>query len=203
MTDEEALTPAERAARTKRLRTRKKLVEAAVFWVNETGIDARAEDIAEDAGVSVATYYNVFKTRADLFNTLMITQCYVPLQNVIRDPGTLEHVALTQDVYFGGLSALIQQNLNVVRGLLSTRYDEPLRRTLHDAIPSLVQAIMVVSGAWLEERGWSDEDRVKVRAATTAAFVGALDHAVYHPTGFHLEDVLIVPPPNALQFKAD
>lgn len=201
MTEDENLTPAERAARTKRLRTRQKLINAAVFWVREVGIDARAEDIAEDAGVSVATYYNVFKTRADLFQTLLSVQCYEPIQDVIRAPASLAQVGVTQDIYFGALSARIRGNINIVRGALSTRYGEPARVWPFNSLDSLVQGILIVSGAWLDERGWSDQDREKVRAATTAALVGALDHAVFNPTKFELRNVLIVPPPNSLQFK--
>lgn len=61
------LNPRERAAQAKRDRSRQALIGAAVDLVVESrGLGYRVEDIAAAAGVSLATLYNHFETKADL-----------------------------------------------------------------------------------------------------------------------------------------
>ncbi|MBK3559783.1 TetR/AcrR family transcriptional regulator [Streptomyces sp. MBT56] len=61
----------QRAAETKRRRTRNKLVDAAVKLFEDGGWElARMEDVAVEAGVSVATAYNHFKTKTALIEAV-------------------------------------------------------------------------------------------------------------------------------------
>jgi len=64
---EQATTPRQRAAQTKRMRSAETLRSAADKVIRQNGLAARAEDIAEMAGVSLATYYNNYSSRADMF----------------------------------------------------------------------------------------------------------------------------------------
>jgi len=60
-------SPRERAAETKRRRTRDNLILSADALTQRDGLNVRAEDVAQQAGVSVATFYNVFPTRGAMF----------------------------------------------------------------------------------------------------------------------------------------
>lgn len=55
-----------RAAETKRQRTRDQLIHAADRVFEDKGLDTTIEDIAEEARVSVATFYNYADSRNDL-----------------------------------------------------------------------------------------------------------------------------------------
>jgi hypothetical protein len=57
--------PHQRAAQTKRERTRRALVAATVEQITR-GVDFRIDDIARVAGVSVPTLYNYFSTKEEL-----------------------------------------------------------------------------------------------------------------------------------------
>lgn len=59
MTDEE-MTRQEKAAETKRARTQAKLIHAVDFAVQENGLDTTVEQIAEEAGISTATFYTFY-----------------------------------------------------------------------------------------------------------------------------------------------
>lgn len=77
MTDEE-LDPRARAGETKRRRTRDKLIHAADVVLRDEGFGATVEDIAEEAGVSTATFYTFYTSRnllaVDAFKELVIEQ---------------------------------------------------------------------------------------------------------------------------------
>lgn len=68
VTDEEAaeLHPRERAARTKRLRSRRKIAEAAALLARENPQVWKVEDVVPVSGVSLPTLYNHFFNRQRL-----------------------------------------------------------------------------------------------------------------------------------------
>ena len=67
-----------RAGETKKRRTREKLIQAADHVMREQGMSATVEAIAEEAGVSVPTFYNFYRSRNDLcssaFDVLVLDQ---------------------------------------------------------------------------------------------------------------------------------
>lgn len=73
--------PRQRAAETKRLRTREALVTAAIDLVSEAGKFYRVEDIAGAAGISLATLYNHFGTKKEL-----IDAAYARLMSPVTAP---------------------------------------------------------------------------------------------------------------------
>jgi AcrR family transcriptional regulator len=54
------------AGETKKRRTREKLIHAADYVMRGVGMAATVEAIAEEAGVSVPTFYNFYRSRNDL-----------------------------------------------------------------------------------------------------------------------------------------
>lgn len=78
------MTPAERAADTKKRRTRARLIEAGDELLRrETGAGVRVEDIAAAAGVSAATFYNFFPSKTDLVMSLFEELVLSPLDNEV------------------------------------------------------------------------------------------------------------------------
>lgn len=59
-------SPRQRAAETKRRRTRVALLDAATAVFSEHGWQARMEDVAQRAGIGAATAYNHFPSKVDL-----------------------------------------------------------------------------------------------------------------------------------------
>lgn len=59
----EAMDPHSRAGETKKRRTREKLIHACDYVMREQGMSAKVEAIAEEAGVSVPTFYNFYSSR--------------------------------------------------------------------------------------------------------------------------------------------
>lgn len=60
------LSPRQRAAETKRRRTRVALLDAATAVFSEQGWQARMEDVAQRAGIGAATAYNHFPSKVGL-----------------------------------------------------------------------------------------------------------------------------------------
>lgn len=65
----EVLSRQARAGETKKRRTREKLIQAADYVMREVGMSATVEEIAEEAGVSTATFYSFYRSRNDLCET--------------------------------------------------------------------------------------------------------------------------------------
>ena len=89
MTDEE-LGPRQRAAETKRRRTRERLVRATIDLYSPSGSapSPTLEEIAEEAGVSLPTLYNHFETRYEL-HLAAVVQLVEPLVQPILTAGQL------------------------------------------------------------------------------------------------------------------
>ncbi|SEP29523.1 transcriptional regulator, TetR family [Trujillonella endophytica] len=67
-----ALSPRERAAQTKRARTRERLWEAIQgCFDNVTDRPVSVEEIAREAGISLATLYNLFPTQGRLYHQIL------------------------------------------------------------------------------------------------------------------------------------
>jgi AcrR family transcriptional regulator len=89
MTEEE-LGPRQKAAETKKRRTRERLVGATVdLYSSESSAPSPTlEEIAEEAGVSLPTLYNHFDTRYEL-HLAALTQLFEPLVQPIMTAGQL------------------------------------------------------------------------------------------------------------------
>lgn len=66
LTMSDDLSPRQRAAETKRRRTRVALLDAATAVFSEQGWEARMEDVAQRAGIGAATAYNHFPSKVGL-----------------------------------------------------------------------------------------------------------------------------------------
>lgn len=113
----EALTRQMRAAETKKRRTREKLIQAADHVMREEGFAATVEAIAEDAGISTATYYTFYRSRNLLCLDAFIEIVVVPLEEL----GVADH-PFTESV-----EALLKQcedRSALVRAALVGRFEE-------------------------------------------------------------------------------
>jgi AcrR family transcriptional regulator len=151
--------PRQRAAETKRRRTRQALIDAVIellsddnYLSEQVGVDA----IVEQAGVSSATLYNHFKSRQEL-----ITAAYEHLMSPVTDP-ILEawrvdayhvtNVPLEVERYLTNVARLACQHRRLTAelmiGWLSTRrytHDQPGQR-LAQALNNVSYAS---SGPWI------------------------------------------------------
>lgn len=128
--------PWERAAETKRRRTRASLIAAADALARRDGVNVRAEDVATEAGVSVATFYNVFPTRGAMFtqtfNEVVSEPHRAAVQSILERTGAPgekstsyneERARLTD--LLEALEALLTDRRELVRGALMARISEP------------------------------------------------------------------------------
>lgn len=110
----------QRAAATKRERTRKALMSAAIKLVEHHGTDIRMEQVAQEAGVSVATAYNYFRTihhlLAELTDALLtdvLLMAWSPkeppwegIEIFVRELSTIAHL-------YPGIISSYLSNLNI------------------------------------------------------------------------------------------
>lgn len=116
--------PRVRAAATKRARTAFKLREAADVVIMRDGLGARAEDIAAEAGVSVASFYNVYPSRFDLYDA--IYKHKIADVATWRDADSVDrHFVMDPPLYFKRLLDAAGPRSNLVRGRLIARLESP------------------------------------------------------------------------------
>lgn len=119
--DEQDGSPQERAAATKKRRTRERLLAAADKLVRERGIEVRAEDVAVAAGVSVATFYSVFPSKSDMF-TVAFRE--LVLGDMPDHAGYIDHAdALIR--YLNDLYRAVADRKSLIRGALLARIYTP------------------------------------------------------------------------------
>lgn len=115
MTDEE-LDPRARAGETKRRRTREKLMNAADYAMRESGVSATVEEIAEEAGVSTATFYTFYHSRNEV--------CLDAFTELVLAP--LETLGMPDKPFKESAEALLKQcegRSALVRAALTARLD--------------------------------------------------------------------------------
>ena len=161
---DEATTPQQRAAETKKRETRRKLMSGAVAVITEQGWQARLEDVAARAGVSAATLYTVFPTKDDLLLALMDEYVVRPLlaeQHLLQRqmPSHEERVERTKR-YFRRIREVIQARRAVVEGAMIARMTKELG-TGEDFIVNLAMELLklvgsafVIGNLFDEETGW-------------------------------------------------
>lgn len=103
-------TAASRAGATKRLRTRQRLIEAADELMR-TGMETSGEDIAKQAGVSKATFYNFYKSRNALCLDAFIELIYKPVQEIVSFGTAASLVEAHFKTFAGGRSHLVRAAL--------------------------------------------------------------------------------------------
>lgn len=119
MTDEDD-DPRQRAAATKRERSRSALTAAATTLFNEQGYEKTSmEDIAAQAGVSVATAYNYFSTKDQL-----PSMCLGPLlddlgDSVRHDLNAGANLADAISRHLHGAARVLQRNRRLVIAFMS------------------------------------------------------------------------------------
>jgi AcrR family transcriptional regulator len=126
--------PRERAAETKRRRTRERLIQAADEVIKEQGIQAGAEAIAQAAGLSTATFYNVFASRETMFRSVweeLVAEPHrqavaqilkrAPMNAILDWPS--ERARLTD--LLSSLEPLVKGRQHLVRGVLVGRLTDP------------------------------------------------------------------------------
>lgn len=106
----------QRAGETKKRRTREKLMNAADYSLREYGFDATVEKIAEEAGVSTATFYSFYHSRNEL--------CVDAFISVVVEP--LEQAGVEKLPFFEAADALVRRcddRRNLVRCALLGRLE--------------------------------------------------------------------------------
>lgn len=98
----EPLDPRQRAGTTKRERTRTALLEAGMRLIEERGEDVRMEDIAEAAGVGIATAYNHFHTKQELIGQIY---SYV-FGELSEDSAATSDIFVATDTYIRRLASI-------------------------------------------------------------------------------------------------
>lgn len=105
-----------RAAETKRKRTRDKLIHAADRVFEDHGLDATIEAIAEEARMSVATFYNYYDTRNDL-----CTAAFTELVVAVLEPMIVP--AMTLQERLDALAGLVEGREMLTRAALVGRLE--------------------------------------------------------------------------------
>lgn len=116
MTDEE-LDPRVRGGETRKRRTREKLLRAADVVMQDEGLEATVQSIAEEAGVSTATFYSFYKSRNELCMDAFVEVILVPLENA----------GVSEQPFGKSVDALqrtCQQRQGLVAAALSGRYEK-------------------------------------------------------------------------------
>lgn len=133
-----------RAAETKKRRTRDKLIHAADAVLRDDGLSATVEAIAEEAGISTATFYSFYTSRnalcVDAFTELVV--------------GVLEQTttpALPPDERVTALANLTKDRQSLARAALIGRLED--ERELSPEVPP--QADFVQRLSWML---WTRDD---------------------------------------------
>lgn len=145
---EEELGARQRAAETKRLRTREALITAAVDLVTRDGRSYRIQDITEAAGVSPATFYNHFNSK-----TQLIKAAYERLMAPVTEPtidagwaGTYTPSNRDAELvrYIEEVAARASNHRALTQELVRTWTDDQLSKQDDLIAPRLVDALMAI-----------------------------------------------------------
>jgi AcrR family transcriptional regulator len=131
---DEGYDPRKAAGETKRRRTREKLIQAADHVMREQGNDATVEAIAEDAGVSTATFYTFFRTRNEL--------CYEAFTDLVLEP--LHKLGIAERPYTESMHLFLQQcegRSGLVRGALGQKLDNPMSSAFKSSNDGLIDYV--------------------------------------------------------------
>jgi AcrR family transcriptional regulator len=177
------LTPAERAAATKKHRTRHKLLVAADKLIKADGMDVSVEAIAAEAGLSAATFYNVWSTKAQMF--IEVFRHYV-IRGGLQEDRRAGLVPLFYAFRMG-----YQDRSNLVRAVLIARLTASDRPDNQDdwaqhGEPYYDPVLELAYGVFTEARGTSslstDEAIILANSAKAAVLI-ALDSVAITGSG--------------------
>lgn len=115
----------ERAAETKKTRTRLKLIHAADQEMNEKGMGTTVENIVEEAGVSVATFYSFYTSR----NALCVDAFTELVVNVLAQTITPGQAVLDRATAIWNLCA---QRSYLLRASLMERLEHPTQYSVYE-----------------------------------------------------------------------
>lgn len=130
MTEEEVaeLTARQRSAETKKRWTRERMVQAAARVIAEDGLSFKPEDVAEEAGVSVATYYNVFKSRNDVFRNVFWDTVALPLRDSVHQASPNPRLAtLALNLWLNAFETKSIGKAALFRGMLIDYFEDVTR----------------------------------------------------------------------------
>jgi AcrR family transcriptional regulator len=168
--------PRVRAAATKRERTVKALVRSAEDAIMREGVGVKAEDIADGAGVSTATFYNVFPSRPVLLTVVYefsITQASIARAAVEFPDGApprdqvrlrLEEITKRPPIVRGMLLARLESH--------ATRRANQVTDLIGDPVEDLASDLVIVMFP-----ADSDADRAGMPVAN-ALVLGLMDDVV-------------------------
>lgn len=121
MTDSDNQRPQDRAAETKRRRTRERFIQAADKMIQQQGLGVTAEAVASEAGLSVATFYTVFPSRGQMF-----TEVFRELVlGVLDAPVRYEAAGKGLTDYLDDLDKLTKDRKALIAGTLIARLETP------------------------------------------------------------------------------
>jgi AcrR family transcriptional regulator len=146
------LSPRERAAQTKRNRTREALITAAIDLVSEAG-SYRLEDIASAAGVGLATVYNHFGGKKQLVDAAY-ERLMSPVTHPIIEVGTAgaynppDRLAEVKR-YVRDVAVLACDHRGLTSEVVQSWIEDQVDNVVHQVLaPRVVQALnIIVSGS--------------------------------------------------------
>lgn len=141
---EDRIGPFRRAAQTKKRRTRESLFQAALAVMRDRGMDAKVEEIAKTAGVSVPTFYNFYKSR----NLLCLDACTDLMRQAMRGLGyEWRPGAQPFTGGFGSPTHTLSQGIKLVESTLRT-HSHLLRAAMIGRIEQADVKLAAGFGAW-------------------------------------------------------
>ena len=198
------LNPRARSAETKKLRTQSKLTAAAKTVIKQRGVTLRVEDVAKEAGVSIATLYNFYPNKGFMFAEVYGELIAKPLQEKVRQfittreqpPPDARELMVTE------LVKLITDNAALVSGMLIDRLErKPQFKTCGRTDDGTIEALTMYLMLSNSSRGTNPEFREQVgqlifgnltraELAYREVVVSLLDEAIFVPGLPTLESVL-------------
>lgn len=180
MTEPRSDDPRVRAGETKRRRTRARLIAAASEVIREDGVAVRMERVAERAGVSLATLYNFFPGRGEMFRQVCWDTVVEPLAEYVYEAVSQEPDRWkVAHGYLKRFQPAIKNNLSLFRGMLVDRL-EATERTIEPAFDCVDELALHYAACSFGENFWmrfdgsmaSDQLRTQFRAAVVATIDG-------------------------------
>lgn len=170
------MTPRERSAETKRRRSRERLLEAARFVMRIKQLDTRVEDIATHAGVSAATFYNIF-TSLDA----ICEEVFWDAMAKMPDVESYRHTPYAPLTYLSHLIDTFTDDRYLVRAVLRSRVDRAVSEMHEDPVMAVAVDLLRLcmdSGMVASD----DEEYSEVFEAARATALLVLDSLAYRHT---------------------